>query len=205
MTRSRQFWGARRPLSTTAWLVALLAPTVLHSQALVPSGTGFSVAGSVAVSRSTSSGSGLDGNATRPGALVEVAYGATPRLSLLGAYRLAAASAGTQDYTTHGVDFGLRYLGKAGMRLRPFAEGGLAIRSLRYDAGEVYTSSNVGPWASAGVMRLGAQHWSMEAAVTWAQSRFDNWNRDGQAIVAEAVHWNAVGVRAGVRYWNRAR
>lgn len=172
---------------------------------LVPSGTGFSIAGALSVHHSNATGSGLDGTSSKPSGEIEIAYGATPRIALLGAFRPVLAAAGTQNYTVNSAEFGLRYLGKAGMQLRPFAEGGLAIRSLRYELTETYTSSNVGPWASIGAMRLGSGHWSFEAAATWKQGRFDNWKRNSQAIIAEPTTWSAVGGRIGARYWVRAR
>lgn len=190
-------------------LVWAIIPAMAGAQALLPSGRGFSAAGSVTVSRSSSEGSGLDGDAARVGGMVEVAYGATARLALLGALNWRTAEAetvtGAKTYTVNGVDLGLRYLGHAGRRLRPFAEGGLAVRTLRYESRFELTSRNVGPWAGVGLMHLGARHWSGEAAVTWAQSTFDNWRADGEAAVAEAASWNAIGLRAGVRYWVRAR
>lgn len=189
-------------------LCALLAaPTIAEGQAnaLLPSGTGFSIAGSVSAARTTSAGSGLDGNSTKPSGQVELAYGASPRLSLLAAVRPTLGSAGTQDYTANGVELGLRYLGKAGTTLRPFAEGGFGIRTLRYESGDVYTSNNVGPWAALGAMRLSASHWSVEGAATWTRFTFGNWKRNDQALVAEPVTWSAIGARVGVRYWVRAR
>ena len=190
-----------------ALLGGLTAPLTARAQAkaLVPSGTGFSMAASASAAKMTSSGSGLDGDATKPGGQIEVAYGASPRLSLLGAFRPISSTAGTQDYTVNGLELGLRYLGKAGATVRPFAEGGFGIRTIRYETGDVFTSTNVGPWASVGVMRLAASHWSVEGAATWTKSNYDNWKRNSEAVVAEPVKWNAVGARVGVRYWVRAR
>jgi hypothetical protein len=204
--------SVRCPLSTTATVgilvAALLSPAALVAQAkaLLPSGTGFSVSASASMARTTSSGSGLDGNATKPGGQVEVAYGASPRLSLLAAFRPIVATAGTQNYSVNGLELGLRYLGKAGTTLRPFVEGGFGVRTLRYEiSSDAFTSTNVGPWASVGVMRLAASHWSVEAAGTWTKSPFDNWKRNDQAVVAQAVQWSGVGARVGLRYWVRAR
>jgi hypothetical protein len=188
---------------------AAVLPSRLNAQsqakALVPSGTGFSIAGHLAFARVTSSGSGLDGSDARLGGLVDVAYGVSPRLSLVGAVHPLTASVSAQKYTANGIDLGLRYLTRAGRTLRPFAEGGFAVRTLSYTSGVALTSRNVGPWAGLGLMRLAASHWSGEAAVTWGNSTFDNWKADGTAAVAEPVTWNAVGVRAGLRYWVRAR
>lgn len=186
-------------------LLAVPASARAQAKALLPSGTGFSIAGSASAAHMTSSGSGLDGNATKPSGQVELAYGASPRLSLLAAVRPIFGTAGTQDYTANGVELGLRYLGKAGTTLRPFAEGGFGIRTLRYESGDVYTSNNVGPWAALGAMRLAASHWSVEGAATWTRFTFGNWKRNDQALVAEPVTWTAVGARIGVRYWVRAR
>jgi hypothetical protein len=176
-----------------------------QGKALVPSGTGFSIAGDLTFARAASRGSGLDGSDARPGGRVELAYGVSPRLSLVGALHPLRATVRAQDYTANGVDLGLRYLAQAGRTLRPFAEGGFAVRTLTYKTGTELTSRNVGPWAGLGLMRLAASHWSGEAALTWGKSTFDNWKADGTAAVAEPVSWDAVGARVGVRYWVHAR
>lgn len=192
-----------------ALLGVLTLPVSLRAQAsaMLPSGTGFSVAGAVGMTRMQLSnfGSGLEGSSFRPEGQIEVAYGASPRLQLVAAFRPVLGKVGDQKYTINGAELGLRYLGHAGMPLRPFAEGGFGIRTFRYEVTDLFTSTNVSPWASVGVMRLAKSHWSAEAAATWTISTFDNWVVNGQPRVLGAARWTAVGARAGVRYWVRAR
>lgn len=201
--------GAARATARLVSLALMSWPALLRAQeqakALVPSGAGFSIAGGLSVARLSSSGSGLDGNTLRPGGRVEVAYGVSPRLALLGALHAASATASGQAYTANGLEMGFRYLAQAGRRVRPFAEGGLAVRTMSYEASATFTSRNVGPWAGLGVMRLAASHWAGDAALTWGQSRFDSWKVDGTAAVIEAADWSSVGARVGVRYWVHAR
>ena len=199
-------------LSTALGVFAISAvtPACAHAQAqakaLVPSGTGFSIGGAVSFARMTSSSLALDGASTGTSGTIEVAYGASPRLSLLGVLRPMSGKANGVSYSVHGIELGIRYLGKAGQRTRPFIDGGMAIRTLGLDLAQGRKESrNVGPWASVGLIQMRNGHFSLEGALTWTKSTFDNWTENGQAAVTESVSWDAVGARVGLRYWVRAR
>lgn len=198
------------PLSavTAALLVVagVSAATTAHAQRLLPSTTGFSVAVSGSLARTSAESQGITSTAQRFAPRVDLSYGVTPRVSLVGALSNRGALIEGEDYTVRSVDLGARYLGFVGRELRPFLEGGLAVRtfSIAAPVGMV-TATDVGPWAAAGYLWFPAGRLALEAAGTYGRVSFNNWRAAGNGLTLAPVGHKEIGVRAGVRWFFRPR
>jgi len=194
-------------------LVALvIAAPVAHAQSLSPSTLGISVqvhgAGgtmntAIYPSASGSAALGFGG---------EVAYGTSPRLSLVS--RLARIRSKSDivtestDYAMLQGDFGLRWMSSPGARVRPFAEAGLALRRLAFEFADAkgamrdFSAFNGGAMASVGLMVFQTETVSVDAAGTYTSGNFSTWKVNGQPAPGVAqMTSEMLGVRLGVRYW----
>lgn len=182
-----------------------IAPSAA-AQRLMPSTTGLSVAATASVARPSAESQGVTSSAVRFAPRAELSYGATARVSLVGAVASRGGVLEGQEFQVRSVDMGLRYLGYVGRPLRPFAEGGLAVRQFSLDGqpGEI-TSTNVGPWAALGYMWFPGGAFAIEAAGTFGRVTFESWRVAGTGTqLAPLVH-QEFGVRAGARWFFRAR
>lgn len=181
-------------------------PVVAGAQALRPSTTGLSIAASAGAVRATSETDGDE--SVRNGVIprLEVSYGATPRFSLVAAVGRSQPTLDGADYSVRNVDLGLRYLGFVGRTLRPFVEGGLSVRKFSIDntVGEI-TSQDVGPWAAAGGMWFPGSRVAFEGALTFGSVQFESWRVPAGSPNLLPVTLREVGVRAGLRLFQRAR
>ncbi|MFN5582947.1 MAG: hypothetical protein ACK5BA_10610 [Gemmatimonas sp.] len=178
----------------------------LPAQGLRPSTTGLSVAASAGLARATSETDGTSGTVTEIVPRIEVAYGVTPRFSMLIALSRSTPRVDDADYSVRNVDMGVRYLGYAGRPLRPFVEGGLSIRKFSLtDNGPALTSQDVGAWGAAGGMWFPGARIALEAAATYGRVQFESWRADGLAPTIRPVTLTEIGVRAGVRLFARPR
>lgn len=192
--------------------VALLAAApVLGAQALSPSTLGISVqVHGVGATMNTAIYQGASGSPAF-GFGGEIAYGASPRLSLVG--RLARISSKSEiitestDYAMLQGDLGLRWMSAPGARVRPFAEAGLALRRLAFEyadsAGVLsdFSAFNGGATASVGVMVFQTESMSVEGAGTYTSGNFSTWKVNGKAESLAQMTSEMLGVRIGVRYW----
>lgn len=189
----------------SALLVLLVAPD-LGAQQLRPSGTGLSVAVTASAVRATAESRGISTASTGMAPRFEVSYGATPRLSLTGAFVTRGARIEDADYDVRSVDLGLRYLGHAGSRWRPFGEAGFGVRRFSLDgANGTITATNVGPFAAAGYVWFPGGAFALEAAATFGRVSFDSWRVDGAPTALASVSHQELGIRAGARWFLRAR
>jgi hypothetical protein len=191
----------------------LLAASTLRAQSLSPSTLGISaqvhgVGGTMNTAiypgSSGSAGFGFGG---------EVSYGATPRLSLVG--RLARLSSKAEivtestDYAMLQGDLGIRWMSMPGVRVRPFAEAGLALRRLAFEyadsAGVMsdFSAFNGGVTVSVGVMVFRTDNMSVEGAGTYTSGNFSTWKVNGKPEALAQMPSEMLGVRFGVRYWFR--
>ncbi|MDQ8162559.1 MAG: hypothetical protein P3C10_08240 [Gemmatimonadota bacterium] len=139
----------------------------------------------------------------------EVAYGASPRLTLFGGLtRMASTSSTTAvstDYTIRQGDIGLRWMTHPGARVRPFAEAALAVRRLAFTLGagnpRDYTAFDGGATAALGVMLFQTDRVSLEGAATYTGGTFSTWKVDGEPQPIAAMASSTLGVRVGARYW----
>jgi hypothetical protein len=182
------------------------APLVVQAQALRPSTTGFSIAASAAAVRATSETDGDESATTGTLPRLEVSYGATPRFSLVAALGRSTPSLDGADYSVRNVDLGMRYLGYAGRAIRPFVEGGLAIRKFTIDnvVGDI-TSQDVGPWVAAGGMWFPGSRIALEGALTYSSVQFESWRVPAGSPNLLPVTLREVGARIGLRVFQRAR
>ncbi len=195
----------RLSLLSGALLLAIAAGTA-HAQRLLPSTTGFSVAASGTYANTSAKSQDITSTASRFSPRAELSYGVTPRLSLVGALVRRGAVIEGQDYDVRSVDLGFRYLGFAGRVIRPFAEGGLAVRTfiLESPVGDA-SSTNVGPWGAAGYMWFAGGGLAVEAAATYGRVTFNNWRVAGNPASLAPVEHRELGVRAGARWFFRSR
>jgi hypothetical protein len=139
----------------------------------------------------------------------EVAYGASPRLTLFGGLtRMASTSSTTAvstDYTIRQGDIGLRWMTHPGARVRPFAEAALAVRRLAFTLGagnpRDYTAFDGGATAALGVMLFQTDRVSLEGAATYTGGTVSTWKVDGEPQPIAAMASSTLGVRVGARYW----
>lgn len=139
----------------------------------------------------------------------EVAYGASPRLTLFGGVSTMASTSSTSavstDYTIRQGDIGLRWMTHPGARVRPFAEAALAVRRLAFTLGDGdprdYTAFNGGATAALGVMLFQTDRVSLEGAATYTGGTFSTWKVDGEPQPIAAMTSSTLGVRVGARYW----
>ncbi len=195
----------RLSLLSGAVLLALSAGSA-HAQRLLPSTTGFSVAASGTYANTSAKSQDITSTTGRFAPRAELSYGVTPRLSLVGAYVTRGATIEGQNFDVRSVDVGLRYLGFAGRVMRPFVEGGLAVRGFNLESpvGNV-SSTKVGPWGAAGYMWFAGGGFAVEAAGTYGRVTFNNWRvADTPAALAPVEH-RELGVRAGARWFFRSR
>lgn len=198
----------RAALTFAALLVA--APTV-GAQALSPSTLGISAAvHGVGGTMNTAIYPGASGSPAF-GFGGEVAYGASPRLSLVG--RLARLSSKSEiiaestDYAMLQGDLGLRWMSSPGARVRPFAEAGLALRRLAFEYADStgvmrdFSAFNGGATVSVGVMVFQTDKVSVEGAGTYTSGNFSTWKVNGKAESLAQMTSEMLGVRIGVRYW----
>jgi hypothetical protein len=141
----------------------------------------------------------------------EIAYGASPRLSLVG--RLAHLSSKSEiitestDYAMLQGDLGLRWMASPGARVRPFAEAGLALRRLAFEYADDanvtsdFSAFNGGATASVGVMVFQTEKFSVEGAGTYTSGNFSTWKVNGEPEPLAQIASEMLGVRVGVRYW----
>lgn len=178
----------------------------LQAQRLLPSTTGFSVAATGTYAKASAKSQDVTSTAGRFAPRAELSYGVSPRVSLVGALVTRGAVIEGQDYDVRSVDLGGRYLGFVGRPMRPFVEGGLAVRTftLESSVGDV-TSTNVGPWAAAGYMWFPGGGLALEAAGTYGRVTFNNWRVGGNPAAVGDVEHRELGVRAGARWFFRAR
>lgn len=195
----------RLTLLSGAVLLAMSVNTA-HAQRLLPSTTGFSVAASGTYANTSAKSQDITSTTGRFAPRAELSYGVTPRLSLVGAIVNRGAVIEGQDYAVRSVDLGLRYLGFAGRVLRPFAEGGLAVRTFNLESpvGDV-SSTNVGPWGAAGYMWFAGGGLAVEAAATYGRVTFNNWRVAESPAALAPVEHRELGVRAGARWFFRSR
>jgi hypothetical protein len=204
------------PTRVALTLVALLAiAPAIRAQSLLPSTVGLSMQGHATGGTMTTAIYPGAGGRAAVGVGGEVAYGATPRLSLVGRLaRIGSVSATTTESTDYVVvqgDLGLRWMAMPGARVRPFAEAGLALRRLAfaYAAGtgtgtgvrRDFSAFNGGPTASAGAMLFRTDRLSIEGAGTYTSVTFSTWKVDGKPESLAPVTSDMLGVRVGVRYW----
>ena len=141
----------------------------------------------------------------------EIAYGASPRLSLVS--RLARIASKSEiitestDYAMLQGDFGLRWMSSPGARVRPFAEAGLALRRLAFEyadsAGVMsdFSAFNGGATVAVGVMVFQTEKMSVEGAGTYTSGNFSTWKVNGKPEPLAQMTSEMLGVRIGVRYW----
>jgi hypothetical protein len=186
--------------------VLAMSASAAHAQRLLPSTTGFSVAATGTYANASAKSQDITTTAGRFAPRGELAYGVSPRVSLVGAVVSRGALIEGQDYDVRSVDLGGRYLGFVGRGVRPFVEGGLAVRTftLASPVGDA-SSTNVGPWGAAGYMWFAGGGLALEAAATYGRVTFNNWRvADNPAALAPVEH-RELGVRAGARWFFRPR
>lgn len=195
----------RLSLLSGAVLLAVSAGTA-DAQRLLPSTTGFSVAASGTYANASAKSEDITSTMGRFAPRAELSYGVTPRLSLVGGIVQRGAMIEGQDYEVRSIDLGLRYLGFAGRVVRPFVEGGLAVRTfnLASQVGNV-SSTNVGPWGAAGYMWFAGGGLAVEAAATYGRVTFNNWRVAETPAALAPVEHRELGVRAGARWFFRSR
>ena len=190
----------------------LMAASTLRAQSLSPSTLGLSAqVHGVGGTMNTAIYPGASGS-TAFGFGGEIAYGTSPRLSLVsGLARISSKSeiiAETTDYAMVQGDLGLRWMSSPGARVRPFAEAGLALRRLAFeyadDAGVMsdFSAFNGGATVSVGVMVFQTEKLSVEGAGTYTSGNFSTWKVNGKSAPGVAqMTSEMLGVRIGVRYW----
>jgi hypothetical protein len=199
----------RRASQTLAALV--IAAPLLHAQSLSASTLGISAqVHGLGGAMNTAIYPGAGGS-TALGFGGEIAYGTSPRLSLVS--RLARITS-TSEITTESTDYmmlqgdlGLRWMSSPGARVRPFAEAGLALRRLAFayadSAGAVsdFSAFNGGATVSVGVMVFQTETMSVEGAGTYTSGNFSTWKVNGDPEPLAQIASEMLGVRIGVRYW----
>jgi hypothetical protein len=187
-------------------VVTAMSASAAHAQRLLPSTTGFSVAATGTYANASAKSQDITSTAGGFAPRAELAYGVSPRLSLLGAIVSRGGLIEGQDYDVRHVDLGARYLGFAGRVIRPFAEGGLSVRKFNLESrvGDA-NSTNVGPWGAAGYMWFPGGGLALEAAATYGRVTFNNWRVAGNPAALAPVEHRELGVRAGARWYLRAR
>ena len=189
----------------------LIAASTLHAQSLSPSTLGLSAqVHGVGGTMNTAIYPGASGS-TAVGVGGEIAYGASPRLSLVSRLaRLSSKSASLSESTDYAMvqgDLGLRWMSSPGARVRPFAEAGLALRRLAFEyadsAGVMsdFSAFNGGAMVSAGVMVFQTERMSVEGAATYTSGNFSTWKVNGAPEPLAQIPSELIGVRIGVRYW----
>jgi hypothetical protein len=189
----------------------LIAASTLHAQSLSPSTLGLSAqVHGVGGTMNTAIYPGASGS-TAVGVGGEIAYGASPRLSLVSRLaRLSSKSASLSESTDYAMvqgDLGLRWMSSPGARVRPFAEAGLALRRLAFEyadsAGVMsdFSAFNGGATVSAGVMVFQTETMSVEGAATYTSGNFSTWKVNGDPEPLAQIASEMLGVRIGVRYW----
>ncbi|WP_396221302.1 hypothetical protein [Gemmatimonas sp.] len=204
----------RAALSRVALPLAalLIAAPLLPAQSLSPSTLGISAqVHGVGGTMNTAIYTGVGGNAAF-GFGGEIAYGASPRLSLVGRLARITSTSGvatkSTDYTMVQGDLGLRWMSMPGARVRPFAEAGLALRRLAFEYANAqgvlsdYSAFNGGATASVGVMIFQTETMSVEGAGSYTSGNFSTWKVNGEPAAGVAqMPSEMLGVRIGVRYW----
>ncbi len=191
----------------------LIAAPVVRAQSLSPSTLGISAqVHGVAGTMNTA----IYPNATGSPAFGfggEIAYGASPRLSLVGRLaRIASKSTiitESTDYTMVQGDLGLRWMSSPGVRVRPFAEAGLALRRLAFAYADSvgvpsdFSAFNGGATVSVGVMIFQTETMSVEGAGSYTSGNFSTWRVNGRPESLAQMTSEMLGVRLGARYWFR--
>jgi hypothetical protein len=189
----------------------LIAAPVVRGQSLSPSTLGFSAqVHGVAGTMNTAIYPGAGGS-TALGFGGEIAYGTSPRLSLVGRLaRIASTSEITTESTDYAMlqgDLGLRWMSSPGARVRPFAEAGLALRRLAFAYADIagavsdFSAFNGGATVSVGVMVFQTETMSVEGAGTYTSGNFSTWKVNGDPEPLAQIASEMLGVRIGVRYW----
>lgn len=199
----------RRAAQTLVALV--IAAPAMRAQSLSPSTLGISAqVHGVGGTMNTAIYPGARGS-TALGVGGEIAYGASPRLSLVGRLaRIASTSAiitESTDYAMLQGDIGLRWMSSPGARVRPFAEAGLALRRLAFEYADRanvtsdFSAFNGGATMSVGVMVFQTNTMSVEGAGTYTSGNFSTWKVNGEPESLAQMPSEMLGVRIGVRYW----
>ena len=199
----------RRAAQTLVALV--IAAPAMRAQSLSPSTLGISAqVHGVGGTMNTAIYPGASGR-TALGVGGEIAYGASPRLSLVGRLaRIASTSAiipESTDYAMLQGDIGLRWMSSPGARVRPFAEAGLALRRLAFEYADRanvtsdFSAFNGGATMSVGVMVFQTNMMSVEGAGTYTSGNFSTWKVNGKPESLAQMPSEMLGVRIGVRYW----
>lgn len=202
-------FSVRRAVLT--FVAVLIATPAVRAQSLSPSTLGLSAqVHGVGGTMNTAIYPGTNGSAAF-GFGAEIAYGATPRLSLVGRLaRLSSKSEITAESTNYAMvqgDLGLRWMQSPGARVRAFAEAGLALRRLAFEyadrAGVTsdFSAFNGGATVSAGVMIFQTNSMSVEGAGTYTSGNFSTWKVNGKPASLAQMPSEMFGLRAGVRYW----
>ncbi len=190
----------------------LIAAPVVRGQSLSPSTLGISAqVHGVAGTMNTAIYTGVGGRAAF-GFGGEIAYGTSPRLSLVGRLARITSASGiattSTDYAIVQGDLGLRWMSLPGARVRPFAEAGLAVRQLAFEFASAqgvlgdYTAFNGGATVGVGVMLFQTEMVSVDAAGTYTSGNFSTWKVNGQPAPGVAqMTSEMLGVRIGMRYW----
>jgi hypothetical protein len=192
-------------LIATGAFLSLFSSSV-QAQRLLPSGSGLSVAVAASIDRSSATSLGITTSSVQVAPRAELSYGVSPRVSLVGAIVSKPARIEGQEYHVRSAEMGLRYVGFAGRILRPFAEGGLAVRKFTIDSptGDV-SATNVGPWVAAGYQWFPGGPFAIEGAATYGRVTFESWRLGGTALALAPVQHQEIGVRVGARWFMRAR
>jgi hypothetical protein len=191
----------------------LMAASTLHAQSLSPSTLGISAqVHGVGGTMNTAIYPGASGS-TAVGVGGEIAYGASPRLSLVSRLaRLSSTSASLSESTEYAIvqgDLGLRWMSSPGARVRPFAEAGLALRRLAFEYADSagvtsdFSAFNGGATVSVGLMVLQTEKLSVDGAATYTSGNFSTWKVNGAPEPLAQIMSEMLGVRVGVRYWLR--
>ena len=192
-----------RSIIVACCIVPLLTHAV-QAQTLVPSGTGLSVAltGVIGVTNVD-----LPGKHDKVGfsPRAEIGFATSPRLSVLGAWHRRQLQLDRVPLEIGSLELGVRYTGRPGTTLRPFAEAGMARRNFAYGSESVITAIKLGPWIGLGTQWRPVRHWSAEAALDFGAVDFDRFRVDGIARELQPVSARLTGVRLGGRYWLNAR
>ena len=201
--------SVRRAVLT--FVAVLIATPAVRAQSLSPSTVGLSAqVHGVGGTMNTAIYPGANGSAAS-GFGGEIAYGATPRLSLVGRLaRLSSKSEITAESTNYAMvqgDLGLRWMQSPGARVRAFAEAGLALRRLAFEYADRvgvksnFSAFNGGTTVSAGVMIFQTDNMSVEGAGTYTSGNFNTWKVNGKPESLAPMPSEMLGLRAGVRYW----
>lgn len=196
----------RRVLFATLLLWTLPISSAAYAQEHRSNTAGFTFGASLLGSAVSTNFNNVVVTESGRGLHLEAGWGVTPHLSIfLGSY--GSAIEGAVDYALAQGDLGMRYLFRSGdKQARPYVEGAIAGRQLRFDETVQFQRVTVKANSASVTVGGGVQIFlnpkvAFDIGATYTPGSFSEWTANSIRFPFQDVDAPSTQFRLGIRFW----